>query len=193
MSRNCSDVSNLPRPPARGVRRTLSPSAGRGGIAIALVLLAACAPHKSAAEKRAEEDRAIAQVNAAQSAKPPVTKIAPQPILFADIQKYDLFGAGCAFAPGGSMGAVLLTRAKSGTMKIADKMVRFASDPGSTKLPLDTVSRYVGKEMALSLTHTDSPGTRASDELIRWPGHLVVTDPFDRVVYEADGQVECGA
>ncbi len=158
-----------------------------------LALLAACTPQKSAAEKRAEDDRAIAQVKAAQSAKPPVAKLTPQPLLFAEIQKYDLFGAGCAFAPGGSMGAVLLTRAKTGTMKIGDKLIRFASDPGSTKLPLDTVSRYVGKELALSLTHTDASGDRASDELIRWPGHLVVTDPFDRVVYEADGQVECGA
>ena len=164
-----------------------------GRIFVTVLLLAACTPHQTAAEKRAAEDRAIAQVNAAQSAKPPVAKIAPQPILFADIQKYDLFGAGCAFAPGGSMGAVLLTRPKSATMMIADKLVRFASDPGSTKLPLDTVSRYVGKETALSLTRTATLGERASDELIRWAGHLVVTDPFDRVVYEADGQVECRA
>ena len=78
----------------------------------AVLLLAACTPEKSAAEKRAADDRAIAQVNAAQAVKPPPTPIEPQPILFADIQKHDLFGAGCAFAPGDSMGAVLLTRAK---------------------------------------------------------------------------------
>ena len=54
--------------------------------------------------------------------------------------------------------------------------------------PLDTVSRYVGKELALSLTRS---GEAAGET--RWPGHLVVTDPFDQVIYEADGLVQCGA
>ena len=156
---------------------------------IAVLLLAACAPDQTAAEKRAEEDRAIAQVNAAQAAKPPPQMIAPQPILFADIQQHKLFGAGCAFAPGGSMGAVLLTRAKVAYIKLDDRPVRFASDPGSAKLPLDTFSRYVGKEMALSLTRS----TGDADQATRWAGHLVVTDPLDQVIYEADGQVQCGA
>ncbi len=154
-----------------------------------MLLLAACTPEKSAAAKRAEDDRAIAQVNAAQEIKPPPTPIEPQPILFGDIQKYDLFGAGCAFAPGGSMGAVLLTREKVAYLLLDGRPVRFASDPGSTKLPLGTFSRYVGKERALSLTRTDG----AAGEATRWAGHLVVTDPYDQVVYEADGQVQCGA
>jgi hypothetical protein len=153
-----------------------------------LVALAACAPEQTAAEKRAEDERAIAQVNAAQAVKPPPKMIAPQPILFADMQKFKLFGPGCAFAPGGSMGAVLLTRAKVAYLLIAGRPVRLASDPGSTELPLDTVSRYVGKDMALSLTRSGETG-----EGIRWPAHLVVTDPFDQVIYEADGQVQCGA
>ena len=153
-----------------------------------MLTLAACAPQKTAAEKRAQDDRAIAQVNAAQAVKPPPKPIDPQPILFADIQKFDLFGAGCAFAPGNSMGAVLLTRAKVAYMLIDGRAVRLASDPGSAKLPLDTVSRYVGKELALSLTRS---GEAAGET--RWSGHLVVTDPFDQVIYEADGQVQCGA
>ena len=154
-----------------------------------LVLLAGCGEKKSAAEKRAGDDRAIAQVNAAQAVKPPPKPIEPQPILFGDIQKYDLFGAGCAFAPGDSMGAVLLTRGKVAYLLIDGHPVRFASDPGSTKLPLDTVSRYVGKELALSLTRSGNEAGEAT----RWAGHLVVTDPYDQVVYEADGQVQCGA
>ena len=155
---------------------------------VSTILLAACAPQKTAAEKRAQDDRAIAQVNAAQAVKPPPKPIDPQPILFADIQQHKLFGAGCAFAPGNSMGAVLLTRAKVAYMLIDGRAVRLASDPGSAKLPLDTVSRYVGKELALSLTRS---GEAAGET--RWSGHLVVTDPFDQVIYEADGQVQCGA
>jgi hypothetical protein len=152
------------------------------------VLLTACGHEPTAAEKRAADDRAIAQVNAVQSHKPPARPISPRPILFGDIQKYNLFGAGCAFAPGDSMGAVLLTREKVAYLLLNGHPVRFASDPGSAKLPLDTVSRYVGKEMALSLTRVGETG-----ETMRWPGHLVVTDPQDQVVYEADGQVQCGA
>lgn len=172
MSRNCSDANS------------------RLALALGLLaLLAGCGREPTAAEKHAAEDRAIAQVNAAQTAKPPPQTIAPQAILFADIQKYDLFGGGCAFAPGGSMGAVLLTRAKAAYMKVEDGMVRFASDPGSAKLPLDTFSRYVGKEMALSLTRAGGDAGEAT----RWAGHLVVTDAFDQVIYEADGQVQCGA
>jgi hypothetical protein len=172
MSRNCSDA-NKP-----------------GWLMLAaLVALAACAPEQTAAEKRAEDERAIAQVNAAQAVKPPPKMITPQPILFADMERYKLFGPGCAFAPGGSMGAVLLTRAKLAYLLIAGRPVRLASDPGSTKLPIDTVSRYVGKDMALSLTRSGEGAQEAS----RWPAHLVVTDPFDQVIYEADGQVQCGA
>ena len=154
-----------------------------------MLTLAACAPQKTAAEKRAQDDRAIAQVNAAQAVKPPPKPIDPQPILFADIRKFDLFGAGCAFAPGDSMGAVLLTRAKVAYLLLDSRPLRFASDPGSTKLPLDTFSRYVGKELALSLTR---PGDETS-EVTRWAAHLVVTDPYDQVVYQADGQLQCGA
>ena len=172
MSKNCSD----------GNSRLL--------LALGLLaLLAACAPQKTAAEKRAEDDRAIAQVNAAQEIKPPPKPIDPQAILFGDIQKFDLFGAGCAFAPGGSMGAVLLTRDKVAYLLLNGRPVRFASDPGSTKLPLGTFSRYVGKELALSLTRTGDEAGEAT----RWAGHVVVTDPYDQVVYQADGQVQCGA
>ena len=109
---------------------------------VLLFILAACAPEKSSAEKRAKDDRAIAQVNAAQEIKPPPKPIEPQPILFGDIQKYDLFGAGCAFAPGDSMGAVLLTRDKIAYLLLDGRPVRFASDPGSTKLPLGTFCRF---------------------------------------------------
>ena len=87
------------------------------------------------------------------------------------------------------MGAVLLTRDKVAYLLLDGRPVRFASDPGSTKLPLGTFSRYVGKELALSLTRTDGDASEAT----RWAGHLVVTDPYDQVVYQADGQVQCGA
>jgi hypothetical protein len=156
-------------------------------VALALALVA-CSPDPDSAAQKAADDRAVAQVEAIQRQKPPARAINPQPILFADIQKYNLFGAGCAFAPGGSMGAVLLTRAKAGFIKLGDGMVRFAADPGSAALPLDTRSHYVGKAMSLSLTRD-----AGESDALRWHGRLIVTDRFDQPVYQADGLVECQA
>lgn len=152
--------------------------------------LVSCSREPSAAERKAADDRAVAQVEAAQKQKPPPKPIAPEPILFADIQKFNLYGAGCAFAPGGSMGAVLLTREKVGYIKLDGGMMRFAADPGSAELPMGTHARYVGKALAASLTRSDGNGT---GEGLRFPAHLTVTDPTDQVVYDEDGDVQCGA
>ena len=158
-----------------------------------IVLLAGCAREPTAAEIEAQERRDIAQVEAVQKMKPPPQMIAPQPILYPDIEEHDLFGAGCAFAPGNSMGAVLLTRDKTAWMKVEDALVRFASDPGSAKMPLGTWSRYSGKEMALALTKADGDGEETGEETTRWRGRLTVTDPFDQVIYDEPGLVECGS
>src|SRR5687768_823540 len=167
----------------------MSKSCLAGSSLVLTLALAACADEPTAAEKKARDERAIAQVEAVQKQKPPPQMLTPQPILFADIQRYSLFGAGCAFAPGGSMGAVLLTREKVAYLKLEDRLVRFASDPGSAKLPLGTVSRYVGKEFAAALTRAEGE----SEDAVRFAGHLTVTDAFDQVVYDADGLIQCGA
>ena len=156
-------------------------------LALALAL-AACSPDPDSAAQKAADDRAVAQVEAIQKQKPPPRAINPQPILFADIQKFNLFGAGCAFAPGESMGAVLLTRDKAAFVKLGEGMVRFAADAGSAALPFDTRSHYVGKAMSLSLTR--EPG---ETDALRWHARLIVTDTFDQPVYQADGLVECQA
>jgi hypothetical protein len=161
---------------------------GANSLVLALAL-AACSIEPSAAEKKAADDRAVAQVEAVQRQKPPPRAINPQPILFADIQKFNLFGAGCAFAPGGSIGAVLLTRNTAGFIKLSDGMIRFAADAGSAALPFDTRSHYVGKTMSLSLTRL---GDEPADAL-RWRARLIVTDTFDQPVYQADGLVQCQA
>ena len=167
----------------------MSKSCLAGSSLLLVLALAACADEPTAAEKKAADDRAIAQVEAVQKQKPPPQMLEPQPILFGDIQRFNLFGAGCAFAPEGSMGAVFLTREKVAYLKLEDRIIRFASDPGSAKLPLGKVSRYIGKEFAASLTRTDGE----EGEAVRFPGHLTITDPFDQVVYDADGLIQCGA
>ena len=113
--------------------------------------------------------------------------------MFDDIQKHRLYGAGCAFAPGGSMGAVLVAQDKAGYVKLDGRLTRLASDPGSTRLPPGAWSRYTGKEFTVSLTRVRQDGEGNGNESLRWPGHLTVTDAFEQVVYDEDGQVQCNA
>lgn len=159
---------------------------------IALALLAACSSEPTPEEKAAQDLRDIAAVEAVQKIKPPPQPISPEPILFPDIEKYDLFGTGCAFAPQGSMGAVMLSRDKMAWMKIDGRLVRFASDPGSAKMPLGTWSRYAGKEWALALTRREGDGEASGAESRQWQGRLIVTDPAGQTVFESAGLVQCG-
>ncbi|MET0251270.1 MAG: hypothetical protein ABW203_03745 [Novosphingobium sp.] len=157
-----------------------------------MVLVAGCSRQPSLAEKSAADARAVAQVEAVQAEKPPPQPIAPQPIVFADIDRHDLYGAGCAFAPGGNMGAVLLTRESGGYLKLGEALIRLAADPGSGELPLGTRTHYTGKAFSVDLART-SPAAEASNGNLRWPGRLTVRDPYDRVIYRSEGSVQCGS
>ena len=164
------------------------------GCAFGLLLaLAACERDLSPAEKAAEEARDVAQVEAIERQRPPPVPLLPQTIRFDDIQANKLFGAGCAFAPGASMGAVLLAQPKAAYMKLDNRMVRLASDPGSTELPLGAWSRYTGREFAVSLTKSAGGGEPQGAETLRWPGRLTITDPFDQIIYDEDGSVQCSS
>ena len=159
--------------------------------ACAVLTLAGCARAPSAAEKAAADARDVAEVKAINSAKPPAQPLLLQPIRFDDIQSHRLFEPGCAFAPGGSMGAVLLAQDKAGYVKVAGRMVRLASDSGSERLPLSAWTCYTGKAFAVRLARQ---GVGAAETgAVRWPGRLIVTDSTDQVVYAADGSVQCGS
>lgn len=67
-------------------------------VSIAALALSACSSPPSAASKTATEAQAIAQVE--RLSQPPAIPIRPQPITFADLEKYDLFGVGCYFLDG---------------------------------------------------------------------------------------------
>jgi hypothetical protein len=172
-----------------------SPCPGGGGklpLALAL-LLAACSSEPTPVEKATADARAVAEVEAIQKQKPPPQPLAPQAILFDDIQKHDLFGPGCAFAPGGSMGAVLLAQDKIGFLKLEDRIVSVASDPGSTRLPGGAWSRYVGKAFSLRLARTERQGSSPAAETLRWPARVTITDAHDQMVYDATGAVQCSS
>jgi hypothetical protein len=146
----------------------------------------------SCADDAPTDAEAIAAVEAAQDGKPPVKPLALQPILYPDISQNKLHGTGCAFvAEGGGLGAVLLAQDKRGVIKYGDHIQVLAPDAGSAKMPKGSFSRYTGKENAVTLT-ADGP-VKPVGTTEQFKGKMIVTDAFERPVFEASGDVQCKA
>lgn len=154
---------------------------------VPLLALAACSKGPSQSD-----DAAVAQVEAAQKERAPSREIAPQPILFFDITKNKLTGAGCNFvADGGGMGAVLLAQADRGVIKLDDQMVILAADKGSAAMPQHSWSHYVGRDYALTLTRVEGSKSVQNGVVESFTGQLVISDAQTRPVYAAKGTVQC--
>jgi hypothetical protein len=150
-------------------------------LAAALLLPACSEKHDSA-----QDARDIAQVEAMQKANPPPKPIDPQPMAYMEISQHKLYGAGCNFVPdGGGLGAIVLAQRDRAYIKLDGKIVTLASDAGSTKMPQGSWSRYSGREHALTLTRA---GEGEGDVFV---GHIAITDPYDQVVYQSRGNVQC--
>lgn len=162
---------------------------------LAPLVLTACEREKSPAQKAAEDDRAIAQVQAAQDAAPPPEPIEPQPLTAADLEKGKLYGAGCSLVPSTQPGGnpVLLVDQKRATMKVGGKFVTFAADAGSEELAMGVRTHYVGKSQSLMLEKGAGTGSRLGEEAMRWDGRLAVRDAHDQLVYSNSGEITCGS
>ena len=166
----------------------------RGMCALGLVLLlGACEEGLSPEERAARDARDVAAVEAGNSSLPPPQSISPQVIGYPDIEKYNLFGAGCSFAPGNSMGAIVLALDDIAYIKLEDDIIRLASDTGSSELPLGAHSNYDGKEYQVELALEEDKGVISGEETMTFPGFVIIRDANDQVVYQADGAVQCGA
>lgn len=163
-----------------------------------LLLIACGEPELSPEQREAAEERAIAAVEAAQTIPPePVT---PQPIAFADIERYGLFGAGCSFMPGGKpaqtpngAGALALTSERGAYVKIEGELHRLAPDAGSPELPLGTRGKYDGKEFSMILDIAGEEGEPSGMETIDYPARFVLRNARDQTVYAETGIAQCGS
>ncbi len=156
------------------------------------LVLAGCGDERSAEERAAADARAVAEVEASQV--PPPQAFSPQPILYPDIEKHRLYGAGCSFAPeGGGLGAVALAMADQGFMKRDGALMRFAADKGSAELPYLARSEYDGKVYSFTLDLDRESGERSGMETSDFDAALTVRDAKGRVVYDAPGIAQCGA
>ncbi len=164
----------------------------RAFLLVCSLLLAGCGDQMSNAEQKAKDDADVAYVAGLQAKDPPPKPILPQAIGYPDIEQYKLFGATCAFAPGDSIGAIVLAMDETAWMKLEDKMVRLAADQGGEKLSMGTWRHYDGKEYSLELTIERTAATSPATETVNYPGTLAVRDAFGQLVYGSKGTLQCG-
>lgn len=124
---------------------------------------------------------------------PPVQPVSPERISYTDIEKNNLFGAGCGFAPNGGIAIMFLAQESHGFIKLDDKIVTLAPDKGSSPLPLGAFAQYDGREFSVALKLDQTKGERDGIETTKFPGQMTIRDMKERVVYDAKGTIGCGS
>lgn len=163
----------------------------RSALLLSLLVLAGCADGMTDEEKKAKDEADVAFVQGLEAKDPPPEPILPQTIGYPDIERYQLFGASCAFAPGDGIGAIVIAMDDTAWLKLDGRMLRFAADNGGQKLPMGTWERYNGKEYTLRLTAGE--GAPTGSEAVNYPATLSVHDPYDQLVYAEKGTLQCSA
>jgi len=116
-----------------------------------------------------------------------------QPLGAPEMEKYDIYGSGCAFIPqGGGIGSLFLTDDAKAYIKVHDEVVLLTKAEGSGELPFGAWQDYAGEGYSVSLT-VSGAGEQKGDEVVDYAGHFVVRDASGTELYKADGLAECGA
>lgn len=177
------------------------------GVGIALLLLAGCGGGVSADEQSLQDERDIAMVEQTNEMPRPLRLISPEAIGYPDLERYDLFGMACNYAPGTSFGTRVIAREADAYMKIDGEMMRFAADPGARELPMRSRSLYNGRAYSLrlilseeesaeeKLAEEDAAGgeTQSATKKVNYEGSVTLRDRYGRVVYEGVGLAQCGS
>ena len=154
----------------------------------ALGILSGCSEGVSSAQDAAD----VAEIEAMHD-MPQVQPAELERIGYTDIEKNDLFGAGCGFAPGGGMAIVFLAQEERGYIKQDGKIEALAPDKGSAGLPMPGYARYDGSDLSIELSLEENDGQADGIENTKYPGKLMIRDTKGRTVYEKDGTVGCGS
>jgi hypothetical protein len=107
-----------------------------------------------------------------------------------DIEAARLTGPSCNYAAGKSMGAVVMAMNDAAVMKIDGALKRFTLDPQCDKLEKGTGSRYVAPGYVLDLA-VKKESRRKNAGTTAFAGSVKLSDPKGRVLYAADGDVQC--
>jgi hypothetical protein len=167
-------------------------------LAAAALALAGCGDEVDPDEHTMADERDIAMVERANETKPPLRIVTPEPILLPDIERYDLLGETCSYAPGTSLGARVIAREADAFMKIEGKIERFAADPGARELPTHTRSVYNSKDYSVVLALREAsaepgeePAQPPGGEGGSYEGSVTLRDAHGRIVYQGTGLAQC--
>lgn len=161
-------------------------------VAAGAVLLAGCADkEKTAAQREVDTERAIAEVEAAQT--PPPDVVTPERITPEERVKYKLSDSGCAFAvTNPEVGAQAIMQMNVGYMKFDGDLERFAPDAGAGGGPAGTSTKYDGGTHALLVKFDTANARNEGGEGTSIPTQITLQDGRKRTVYVAEGTSLCG-
>ena len=141
-----------------------------------------------------EQERAAAVAEVEANRIPPPEELQLEPIRYREIEKNELYGTGCSFAPdGGGMSAVALAMAETGHFLRGDKLITLAADKGSPELPYLARRKYDGAAYSMTLDLDEAEGEQSGEETIDYPATLTIRDASEQVVYRKSGIAQCGA
>lgn len=148
-----------------------------------LLLVPAC----DQPDQRSSDDK-IAEIEQANRGQ--AVPVAPEKILYPDIERHALTDPACAFAPeGGGLAPVALAMADRAVMKVSGDIVEFAPDKGAAKGPNPAWTKYDGREWSLRLAFGAPADGAVSGR--RYAATLELRDGKDRPVYQASGYAQC--
>lgn len=161
-------------------------------VGVAALLLAGCGEEpRSQAQRDADDEKAIAEVEAAQT--PPPDVVAPERITVAERERYNLSEGGCSFAVNNpELGAQAILLMNVGYMKFDGVMERFAPDAGSGDGPAGTSTQYDGGSHGLLVRFDTAAAAKAGGDMVTMPAQITLQDGRKRTVYVAEGTVLCG-
>lgn len=176
----------------------------RHALLIPFLALAACGP---SAEERAARDAAdVAAVKAIENAPAPYKAVNVSALGREELGRIDLAGPHCLFRQSGQVlqDPALVFDRRMGWLKVDDALVKVASDSGSEKIRTAAYTHYIGKQVTLRIVPqpgatpatvpsegADASGAGSADKDLSFPARLTVRDPYDRVVWEREGEVVC--
>lgn len=165
---------------------------GMLGLATVALLLTGCGEEaQTPAQKEAEIERAIAEVEAAQT--PPPDVVAPQRITEEERVRLNLSEGGCSFAVNNpELGAQAILQMNVGYMKFDGDMERFAPDAGSGGGPAGTSTQYDGGSHGLLVRFDTAATQKVGGDQVTMPAQITLQDGRKRTVYVAEGTALCG-
>lgn len=143
--------------------------------------LTACHAKPDPVQQASEDARAVAMVEAAQTAKPPVVALAPEPIAPGELAGHRLAGPSCQlFDAAGKTGSPMLVADHHRAMlKLDGLLFDYAADSGGAQLSPQLSEHDVGKSHALWLER----GSGLDGITIR--------DAWDQIVFTTRGKWVC--